>query len=302
MSINIITAPEGVFWITDGHNVVRAYKSRVTTGAFLVRIGLIDSRITRNQLRDETLTVEGFGYDTSSGQIGRHRAYENISDWSICPEPTDPTILPMRAGFTDPAIAASLPADPEGVGWYTHRTHSSWGAVRGISDSVGEDVFLFGSGVVADVNDRARERFVASARSLGINPEGMSVYHASGHYCTPTTAPSYATPLPMLDETKDETVTTSQHEQDIATIGRILIDEAQSRSWCGEYDEIILRINQEISTPLPARNQQYRVIYTVPNPTEMSSDMGTLIAPPTPEQAARLVPAGATFVRVEPIT
>lgn len=53
------------------------------------------------------------------------------------------------------------------------------------------------------------------------------------------------------------------HEQDIERIGRALIEQADSRDWCSEYDEIVKSLNRRLNVPLPTREKDYTVTFTV---------------------------------------
>lgn len=49
------------------------------------------------------------------------------------------------------------------------------------------------------------------------------------------------------------------HRGDIETIGERLISEANDRSWCGQYDEIVDELNRDLSVELPTREKEYTV-------------------------------------------
>jgi RNase H-fold protein (predicted Holliday junction resolvase) len=53
------------------------------------------------------------------------------------------------------------------------------------------------------------------------------------------------------------------HEKDIALIGSTLTEEAESREWCGEYDQIIIGLNNQLNIPLPPRQKEYEVFVNV---------------------------------------
>lgn len=55
----------------------------------------------------------------------------------------------------------------------------------------------------------------------------------------------------------------SHHSADISKIGERLIEEAESRSWCGEYDEIVNDLNTELNIELPLRRRSYIVTMDV---------------------------------------
>jgi hypothetical protein len=56
---------------------------------------------------------------------------------------------------------------------------------------------------------------------------------------------------------------TRMHESDIETISDKLIDEAESRSWCGEYDEIVDSLNANLNVELRQRTKEYEVTVDV---------------------------------------
>lgn len=51
------------------------------------------------------------------------------------------------------------------------------------------------------------------------------------------------------------------HDEDIAIIGKVLLDEAEKRDWCDEFDTIIDEVNNRLDHPLPTRTRIYRVHY-----------------------------------------
>ncbi len=53
-----------------------------------------------------------------------------------------------------------------------------------------------------------------------------------------------------------------RHDSDIARIGERLIEEAESRGWCSEFDEIVDELNGSLHVDLPRRVRDYEV--TVP--------------------------------------
>jgi hypothetical protein len=51
----------------------------------------------------------------------------------------------------------------------------------------------------------------------------------------------------------------SQHRADIAAIGECLLEEAQNRRWCGEYDTVIDKLNSRLAVELPVRELVHEV-------------------------------------------
>ena len=49
------------------------------------------------------------------------------------------------------------------------------------------------------------------------------------------------------------------HHKDIEIIGSVLIDEAESRDWCDDYDHIIGRMNNRLTVELPMREKSHTV-------------------------------------------
>jgi hypothetical protein len=43
------------------------------------------------------------------------------------------------------------------------------------------------------------------------------------------------------------------HHGDIAAVGARLLEEAEARDWCGEYDEVVDSLNAVLRVPLPLR-------------------------------------------------
>jgi hypothetical protein len=50
-----------------------------------------------------------------------------------------------------------------------------------------------------------------------------------------------------------------KHEADITHIGEVMMQEADDRGWCNEYDTIVDRINRNLTVELPVRNKDYTV-------------------------------------------
>ncbi|MDP8971199.1 MAG: hypothetical protein M3N52_12040 [Actinomycetota bacterium] len=53
------------------------------------------------------------------------------------------------------------------------------------------------------------------------------------------------------------------HCADVALIGEKLIEEANDRGWCAEFDTIVGELNQALHVELPARKREYQVAVTV---------------------------------------
>lgn len=53
-----------------------------------------------------------------------------------------------------------------------------------------------------------------------------------------------------------------RHQEDIATIGATLLEEAESRDWCGEFDTIVEQVNSQLHRELPERRKSYTVRVT----------------------------------------
>ena len=54
-----------------------------------------------------------------------------------------------------------------------------------------------------------------------------------------------------------------RHRDDIALIGETLIEEANRRDWCGQYDEAVDSLNESLSVQLPLRERDYTVAVPV---------------------------------------
>lgn len=57
----------------------------------------------------------------------------------------------------------------------------------------------------------------------------------------------------LLSESK------SNHQKDIETIGNALIEQAEQRSFCNEYDDFIEELNQNLTIDLPVRKKTFQV-------------------------------------------
>lgn len=53
------------------------------------------------------------------------------------------------------------------------------------------------------------------------------------------------------------------HTQDIDTIGAALMEEAESRSWCDEYDAVVERLNRSLHFELPVRETEVEGTFDV---------------------------------------
>lgn len=51
----------------------------------------------------------------------------------------------------------------------------------------------------------------------------------------------------------------SEHASDIESIGNALLEEAESRGWCSEYDEFVEGLNGRLTYDLPVREREYEV-------------------------------------------
>lgn len=94
------------------------------------------------------------------------------------------------------------------------------------------------------------------------------------HDCyTVAQEPPWPVDLSRLDESHteepdgevvvNEPAVTDLHRRDLEIISRILMEEANAREWCGEYDQVIERINAQITGTLAQRTQQFAVRVTV---------------------------------------
>lgn len=53
------------------------------------------------------------------------------------------------------------------------------------------------------------------------------------------------------------------HRQDIALIGETLMEEAEARNWCEQYDEAVATMNERLNVELPTRSRPYTVAVNV---------------------------------------
>ena len=51
------------------------------------------------------------------------------------------------------------------------------------------------------------------------------------------------------------------HRDDVAAIGARLLEEAEQREWCRDYDDIIDDLNRDLHQPLPLRMRTYDVTF-----------------------------------------
>lgn len=54
-----------------------------------------------------------------------------------------------------------------------------------------------------------------------------------------------------------------RHDNDVATIGEALLEEAERRDWCSEFDEFVADINEKLHVPLPRRIKDWDVYVPV---------------------------------------
>ena len=54
-----------------------------------------------------------------------------------------------------------------------------------------------------------------------------------------------------------------RHRTDIATIGEALMDEAEKRDWCYEYDTVVADLNRNLHVELPVRKREFSVTVNV---------------------------------------
>lgn len=84
------------------------------------------------------------------------------------------------------------------------------------------------------------------------------------------------------------------HRKDIASIGKILGQEAINRRWCGEYEQVVQKVNAETSLPLPPRPVQVNHVITTEGQVTLTfrynlSRPGIAGAPPTDEEVRALI-------------
>jgi hypothetical protein len=63
----------------------------------------------------------------------------------------------------------------------------------------------------------------------------------------------------LATATERHTVAVSQHRSDIAAIGRRLLDEADDRGWCDQYDTVVDELNKVLTVALPTRERDHEV-------------------------------------------
>lgn len=78
---------------------------------------------------------------------------------------------------------------------------------------------------------------------------------------------------------------TPQHQRDLDEISRILLEEAEHREWCAEYDQVIERINRTILGNLHAREREFQVWVSINGAVRQS----VMVRSTSQEQADRLV-------------
>lgn len=54
-----------------------------------------------------------------------------------------------------------------------------------------------------------------------------------------------------------------RHENDIATIGEALLEEAERRGWCSDFDEFVSDVNEKLYASLPRRIKDFDVYVEV---------------------------------------
>lgn len=62
---------------------------------------------------------------------------------------------------------------------------------------------------------------------------------------------------------RDLSALRDRHRGDIALIGSVLMEEANDREWCDEYDRVIERLNDRLSVQLPVREKNHQVEISV---------------------------------------
>lgn len=60
-----------------------------------------------------------------------------------------------------------------------------------------------------------------------------------------------------------------KHAEDMETIGEALIEEAEARGWCSEYDDVISNLNDKLNGELPLRYQERMLVFTVRVPVRI---------------------------------
>lgn len=62
------------------------------------------------------------------------------------------------------------------------------------------------------------------------------------------------------------------HQADVAKIGAALLEAAERRDWCSEYDDLVDAVNRQLHCELPTRVAEYTVTYTVTVTIEAARD------------------------------
>jgi hypothetical protein len=63
----------------------------------------------------------------------------------------------------------------------------------------------------------------------------------------------------LATTTEQHTVAVRQHRSDIAAIGQRLLDEADDRRWCDQYDTVVDELNKLLTVTLPTRDRDHDV-------------------------------------------
>lgn len=114
-----------------------------------------------------------------------------------------------------------------------------------------EVISLESPGLVMTV---ATARLTKTSASNSMNP--ASIVDSMAAYVGNTSA--------MIDRLNTSiTSAHARHLADIEHIGETLIEEANRRDWCKDYDDIVDEMNRSLNTPLPTRNKDYQVTVSV---------------------------------------
>lgn len=79
----------------------------------------------------------------------------------------------------------------------------------------------------------------------------------------------------------------SNHRGDISKIGTRILQEADDRDWCDEFDDIISDLNENLTVPLQRRTRTYKVSFFVRSEVSLSGTVEITAA--NADQAGRLL-------------
>lgn len=306
---------DSIAYIEDNHLIYGTYSGRGLENAahitradeqLTVPVGLIQ-RVSQFAHYKTLVTTIHYDKPTLSG---RKFYISTVDDWTGSTEPGwrddhDPRRRDLKyipdsinsALWWVPAETTSFPLPPSGSIVYCVGPFTNAGALMmgGVGDHVPSPDERLVFRRMVDLNRAVVTwgsfDYIVDATSLSIEKTGPSARRTSlTETAEPSAAPepAPAEPAPETDS-KDQLIESlreevsrvrTAHVRDINTLNNALLEEAENRDWCSEFDEFVEGVNGHLNIELDGRERDfdvtvevtYRVVRTVSARTESEAE------------------------------